>query len=166
LADTVSKNGVLLLNLSPKADGTIPQEQQETLLAVGEWLKINGEAIYGTHAWTTFGVGGDRGNQGPSIRFTVKGDALYAIVIGPWPVSREVALTSLTQVEPRQGQAIHIQLLGAAVDTPLAFTLNGAAGMTVKLPAAAPSAYAFTLKITGLKTNPTLNTRDGNPAGL
>lgn len=161
LADTVSKNGVLLLNLSPRADGTIPLEQQHTLLAVGEWLQVNGEAIYGTHAWTTFGIGGS-GQPGPHVRFTVKGDALYAIVIGPRRPGDEVLLTPLARIAPRAGQFIQVRLLGAAVDAPLEFKQN-AAGLKVKLPVATPSAHAFTLKITGLKPNPSLNTRDGNP---
>jgi alpha-L-fucosidase len=163
LADTVSKNGVLLLNLSPRADGTFQQEQQTTLLGVGEWLRVNGEAIYGTHAWTTFGVGGGRGDRGPHVRFTVKGDALYAIVIGQWPADHEVLLASLAGVQPVAGQSLEVRLLGAASSAPLEFQQD-ASGLKVKLPAEAPSAHAFTLKITGLKTNPTLNTRDGNPS--
>src|SRR5271168_251857 len=57
LIDIVSKNGNLLLNIGPRSDGTIPQEVQEVLLDVGYWLKVNGEAIYGTRAWTTYGEG-------------------------------------------------------------------------------------------------------------
>lgn len=81
LVENVSRNGNLLLNISPRADGTIPDEQQKILLEVGAWLKINGEGIYGTRPWVVFG-------EGPSLsvnskakqefRFTRKGDVLYA----------------------------------------------------------------------------------------
>ena len=57
LADVVSKNGNLLLNVGPHADGRIPDAARDTLLAVGAWLKTNGEAIYGTRPWTVFGEG-------------------------------------------------------------------------------------------------------------
>jgi alpha-L-fucosidase len=164
LADTAAKNGVLLLNLSPKADGTIPLEQQDSLLGLGAWLDVNGEAIYGTHAWTTFGVGGARGDTGPHIRFTVKGDALYAIVLSPVPANRELVLTSLAATPALSGKITAITLLGAPSSPSLTFT-HDTAGLTVKLPATTSSALALTLKITGLKLPPAtaFNTPDGNP---
>ena len=57
LVDIVSKNGCVLLNIAPRADGSIPQEQVDRLLAIGKWLDINGEAIYATRPWKTFGEG-------------------------------------------------------------------------------------------------------------
>ncbi len=57
IIENVSKNGNYLLNISPKADGTIPQEQQDVLLAIGHWLDVNGESIYSTRPWVKFGEG-------------------------------------------------------------------------------------------------------------
>lgn len=156
LADTVSKNGTLLLNLSPKADGTIPADQQNTLLALGEWLAINGEAIYGTHHWKVFS---DDGNRSVKIRFTVKGDALYAIVLGASPGS-EVVLAALAHAPLRDNKITSVSVLG--VPGEVDFT-HDPSGLKVKLPLNAPSKYAQTLKISGLRMNSPANTSDGNP---
>jgi alpha-L-fucosidase len=79
-ADIVSKNGNLLLNIGPKPDGTIPQIQLNRLLGLGKWLDINGEALFDTQPWKTFG---GLTTEGINIRYTQKQDALYVIVLHP-----------------------------------------------------------------------------------
>lgn len=93
LVDIVSKNGCLLLNVGPKADGTISEEDTEVLLSIGEWLRINGEAIYGTKVWRKYGEGptqivegqfsdGIRKNfTSEDFRFTTSGGYLYATAL-------------------------------------------------------------------------------------
>jgi alpha-L-fucosidase len=93
LIDIVSKNGNLLLNIGPRADGTITDEETQVLLGTGKWLDINGEAIYSTRPWKIFGEGPTESASGSfsdqqkpfnskDIRFTVKGEILYAIALG------------------------------------------------------------------------------------
>lgn len=93
LVDIVSKNGNLLLNIGPKADGTIPQEDKNILTAIGNWLKVNGEAIYHSKVWRTSGEGPTPIIEGQfsdakekeftsqDIRYTVNGSSLYATVL-------------------------------------------------------------------------------------
>ena len=93
LVDIVSKNGCLLLNIGPKADGTIPEEDADILREIGAWLKVNGEAIYDTKVWRTYGEGPTEIIEGQfsdgtkknftahDIRYTVKGSKLYATVL-------------------------------------------------------------------------------------
>ena len=152
LVDTVSKNGTLLLNVSPKADGTIPQDQQDTLLAVGKWLATNGEAIYETHAWTKF-----EEKSKDHIYFTVKGDTLYAIVMGK-TAGTEIAISSL----PQGGAAGSVRSVGMLGGGSLKYKQD-AAGLSVTLPDSSVHHEAFVLKIAGLKTNPDSTTDSGNP---
>jgi alpha-L-fucosidase len=144
LADAVSKNGNLLLNLSPMSDGTIPGAQQRTLLDVGAWLQVNGDAIYGTHSWTAFSADAEAGRR-LSVRFTVKGDSLYAILLGDWP-DGEVTIPSLAAGKPDAGKIVSIDLLGR--DGRLDF-VQDAAGLKIQLSGRPPCKHAFALRIKG-----------------
>lgn len=84
LIDIVSKNGNLLLNIGPKADGTIPEKQLEALAEVGNWLEINGEGIYGTRPWEIYGMELDNETQ---IHFTQKENTVYLFVSNNIPTS-------------------------------------------------------------------------------
>ena len=160
LVDTVSKNGNFVLNISPKADGTIPQDQQAVLLEIGKWLDVNGEAMYASHNWTTFGEGGGRGTpRTPMIRFTVKGDDLFAIIVGDWP-GQEVTIISLANGKAHEGKITSVKMLGANRDLQFKPAEDG---LKVKLPVTPPCKYAYTLKISGLKTNAPTATESGNP---
>ncbi len=93
LIDIVSKNGNLLLNVGPKADGTIPEDQKAVLFELGNWLRKNGEAIYGSRPWVIFGEGPtevatghhtERKNKGftsEDFRFTTNNGNIYAIAM-------------------------------------------------------------------------------------
>jgi alpha-L-fucosidase len=157
LADTVSKNGNLLLNLSPTADGTIPEAQQTTLREIGRWLAVNGDAIYGTHGWTRFGEGGE-GRQ--EVRFTVKGEVLFAIMLGD-VVGKPALIGSLATGQAPPGRITNVSLLGGS--TKLAFTQDGS-GLKVALPETLVCKHACVLKIEGLKMNPPTATLSGNPS--
>ena len=159
LINNVSKNGGLLLNISPRADGTIPDNQQQLLLDIGKWLDVNGEAIYATRPWTKFGEGAAaprRGGAAPATneapraaqmyRFTTKGDTLYAIALG-WP-GAQATVTSLATGAAGVGKITRVELLGH--DGALEFTQDGG-GLKVKMPADKPCDYAYALRITGLK---------------
>ena len=160
LADTVSKNGNLLLNISPRADGTIPETQQETLLAAGKWLEANGEAIYGTHNWIRFGEAAAIDGRSTDVRYTVKGNRLFAIVLADW-TDGQLTLPSLGTSGPVEGRVSGVRMLGSAGRVPFK---RSPAGLTVTLtaPALLPH-YAYVLEITGLKMNPSTATRSGNP---
>ena len=93
--DVVSKNGNLLLNVGPMADGTIPELQCERLEGLGAWLDVNGEAIYGTRPWVE---AEGTTNEGIPVRFTQKGDVIYAILLGA-PQGEQVTIQSLQTAE-------------------------------------------------------------------
>jgi alpha-L-fucosidase len=128
LVDVVSKNGNLLLNVPVRADGTIDEAEIKIVQEIGEWMRINGEAIYETRPWKVFGEGpasdttapmdGPGFNEGKGkemgsqdVRFTKKGNVLYAIVMG-WP-TEPVRIKSLGKYALLDNPIKSVSLLGS-----------------------------------------------------
>jgi alpha-L-fucosidase len=156
LVDIVSKNGCLLLNIGPRPDGTIPEPEVAILEQIGDWLAVNGEAIYGTRPWQIFGegptqvVGGafhdtDRHRfTAEDIRFTTKGNVLYAVALGR-PDDGRVVVRALSKGNPLYPGAIgSVEMLGHS--GPLAWERTSD-GLIVSVLTAQPGAPAYALKI-------------------
>ena len=155
LADVVSKNGNLLLNIGPKSDGTIPDAVQQVLRDVGAWLKINGDAIYGTRPWRIYGEGPTKVVEGAfhdtetqpytpeDFRFTTRSGALYAIELA-LPPARQAVIHSLASGTVGEQNVESVELLGS--DGKLSFEQNPD-GLHVHLPDAAPGKYAYAFRI-------------------
>ena len=161
LADIVSKNGNLLLNIPVRGDGTIDEKEVKVVEKIGEWMAINSEGIYDTRPWKIFGEGPTAENSNPinaqgfnegktsysskDIRFTTKNGILYAIVMG-WPEDGKVVIKSLSTSHLTNKKNIkQVELLGSGN---VKF-VSGADGLTVTLPAKQSSDIAFILKIKG-----------------
>jgi len=160
LIDIVSKNGNLLLNIPVRGDGTIDEDEVKVLQDMARWVVVNGEAIYCTRPWVIFGEGPadvSAGNFGESkarpytaddIRFTTRGETIYAFALG-WP-SGKLVIKSMGTTSPLVvGDVSDVRLLGH--DGNLEWT-RGEDGLAITLPAAKPCEHAYALKITGLKT--------------
>lgn len=126
LVDIVSKNGALLLNVGPKSDGTISPEDTAVLTAIGDWLAVNGDAIYDTHVWKVCGEGPTQVMDGAfsdgvkknftseDFRFTAKGDKLYAIAMISSPTG-DYTIHSLRAQEKVAGAVFHGVVLDVRV---------------------------------------------------
>jgi alpha-L-fucosidase len=137
LIDIVSKNGNLLLDVGPEADGTIPPVQMSRLQALGAWLRLNGEAIYGTRPWKR--AAGET-NEGIKVRFTQRDSTVYAMLLGQ-PKTPTITLKSLSLKAGAQ-----IYLLGH--DKPLVWSQKGD-NIRVHWPSAVSGRYAYVLKLIG-----------------
>ncbi len=156
LVDIVSKNGCMLLNIGPKPDGTIPEQEQAMLLEMGTWLKQNGEAIYDTRPWTKFGEGSTKVKDGTmhndaeskrkdfnadDVRFTTNGSTTYATILA-WPGDgAKFTVRSFTK-EALPGIK-GVSMIGAGE---VKWTQD-AQGLHVTLPKTAPGEHAYVLKV-------------------
>ncbi len=154
LVDIVSKNGNLLLNIPPTADGRIPEPVQERLLGLGDWLRVNGEAIYDTRPWHIYGEGPTEILEGhfsekdnadftaADVRFTTKEQTLYAICMG-W-ASDKFVIKSIQPDVLTPKQISKIQLLGS--NDPITWSFSEA-GLVIEPPDTPPCQHAYTFKI-------------------
>ncbi len=154
LIDNVSKNGYMLLNVGPRPDGTIPEGAEETLRGIGRWLEINGEAIFETTPWKVPGegptkvVGGGAFTEatgvvysGRDIRYTIKGDVLYAHCLG-WPGAELTLKAPAEFLYP--GEVVAVTMLGS--DEPLSFRQTRE-DLTIGTPRERVGDHAFVFKI-------------------
>ncbi|MCP9235850.1 alpha-L-fucosidase [Lewinella sp. JB7] len=137
--DVVSKNGVVLLNISPRADGSIPQEQKDVLHTMGDWLKKYGEAIYDTRPRSKYGFGNAKSKENrfggqtatieysaSDVRYTESKDhkAIYAIFLGA-PEPGEVELDGLGAIDfPPKTPVKRVTVLGTDTELEFAFDVH------------------------------------------
>lgn len=143
LVDTVSKGGNYLLNVGPTAEGTIPEPSVTRLLEVGEWLKVNGDAIYGTTTWHTFAEkAAVSGGEPVDVRYTRKKDAVYAALLA-WPTD-QVTLKHMDQ-DTLNGRLItSVELLGSEQKIDWASTITG---LQISLPEKPASKHVWVYRI-------------------
>lgn len=153
LADIVSKNGNLLLNVVQYPDGSLPPQSETFLSEMAAWMKINAEAIHGTRPWKLYGEGPTEAATGAfkegtaykaeDIRFTTKGRILYAITLGE--PSGTVAIKSLgRKAALYTGSIQHVHLLGVSGGLPFRQTDDA---LLIDMPAQRPCRHASAFRI-------------------
>jgi alpha-L-fucosidase len=155
LCDVVAKNGNLLLSVPLRANGTIDSDEVAILEALAAWMKINGEAIFGTRPWKVYGEGPTRIRAGmfgesdakpftaQDIRFTTRHGVLYALVLS-WPDTNTLTIKSLAAGVP--GQVRRVELLGTGQTLR---HLRNDQGLTITLPQHKTGDHAHAFKISG-----------------
>lgn len=135
LVNAVSKNGTYLINVPQHGDGHLDQKAIDVVTGIGNWLKTNGEAIYGTRPFAVFGEG--------STYYTRKGAAIYAIALS-WPGST-LTLTNLKKGSPYLGNVTKVELLGHSGT--LSFT-QSTSSLVIHTPTGQASSSAYVFKVT------------------
>ena len=156
LIDIVSKNGNFLLNISPTADGVIPSEQEKSLLEMGTWLRANGEAIYGTRPFITYGEGPKR-LQGSghfvsmtkpyddeNIRYTTKDNAIYAIQMGWAGSHKELVLKAFSKENLKETKITNVSVVDSSEKISWKLTDDG---LLITTPFKASNKVALCFKI-------------------
>ena len=163
LIDIVSKNGNFMLNISPTAEGIIPEEQRKSLLEMGTWLRANGEAIYGTRPFVCYGEGPKRIESGggfvqmsaayneENFRYTTKGDTVYAFQMD-WAGSyKEFTLSSFAKNNLNGTVVTNVSIL----DSPekVSWRMSDE-GLVIRTPFSAPNkkAICFRIETSGWKS--------------
>jgi alpha-L-fucosidase len=161
LADIVSKNGNLLLSIPVRGDGTIDELELAIVKEIAGWMQVNGESIFDTRPWKIFGEGpaiasakalSDQGfNEGlgkpftsEDIRFTSKGDVLYAIVLGEPPAGKVVIKSLAAESKLYQNKIVRISLAGSNEALPIT---RNEEGLMVSIPEKYPKQLAYVFKI-------------------
>jgi alpha-L-fucosidase len=134
--DIVSKNGNLLLNVGPRADGTIHELQRRCLLGLGAWLDTNGEAVRGTRPWKR---ASSTTEDGIDVRFTQREGTLYALLLGR-PKTPEVRIRDLTAAPGSTARWL-------GTDADLSWEQHGT-DLTVRVPDPIPEQAAHALRFT------------------
>lgn len=161
LVDVVSKNGIYLLNIGPRADGVIPDDQARILLDIGAWLEKNGEAIYGTRPWYTYGEGPRKEAEqagldselayhelsytAADVRYTTRGETIYAILMGQPDGGSRLLLSAFAEADLPNGlEIVDVSLQAPAEDLEWDQTRTG---LSIELPDELPSEMATVVKI-------------------
>jgi len=152
LVDIVSKGGNYLLNVGPTAEGLIPQPSIDRLMEVGAWMETNGEAIYGTSPWKVYGEGPrfEKAVKAPAkdagssvdIRFTTKGNLLYAICLD-WP-EQDVVVKTLGNKGAATKTIVAVRMLGSKEAITWRQTDDG---LALSVPREKPCRHAFVYRI-------------------